>query len=256
MQRRRDIDIEAEIGKSAEQQATLCARHPLRVERAIECSRLAPPRARRIDRIHLERPVAVGGEVDAAFAPARGFVAPVAVGQIADPAGGEIEREQIMCAGPAEGGAIGRKDDGPPVRADGRIEIFVPIRGKALEAPGTQRVTGIGEPQPVEIRIAGLRQAAEHDTLAVRRPGRGENRDELGELIAADDLAFLQVPEKQRVALGVLAAEGRDAVRVHVDPRLEEVERFELLVALALHYLPPASPAEGLRVDRGIATRG
>ena len=232
------------------------ARHPLRIERPIQRPRLAPPRARGIDRVHLECAVPVGGEVDAAFAPpARRLVAPVAVGQIADRAAREIEREQIVRAAPAERRAVGRKDDRSPIRADGGVEVLVAIRSESLE-PSRQRIARVGEPQSVEIRIPGLGQAAEHDALGVGRPGRRENRDERRKLIAADDLAFLQIPEEQRVALGVLAAERRDALRIHVDPRLEEVEGFELLAALPLHHRPPPPPVETLGVDRRVAARG
>src|SRR5207302_3758858 len=148
------------------------------------------------------------------------------------------------------------KDDGPPVGADGRVEILVAIRGEALQASGAQRIAGVREPQPIKIRVAGYRQAAEHDALGVGRPGRRENRHELCKLIAADDLSLLQIPQEQRIALGVLAAERRHAMRAHVDPRLEEVEGLELLAALALYHRPPASSGEILRIDRRVAACG
>src|SRR5439155_2008359 len=58
VQGRRDINIEAEVGKPTEQQAAVCPRNPLRIERPIQRSRLAPPSPCRVDRVHLERAVA------------------------------------------------------------------------------------------------------------------------------------------------------------------------------------------------------
>src|SRR3989449_11555685 len=104
-------------------------------------------------------------------------------------------------------------------------------------------------------------ESAEHDAPGIRRPRRRQNRNELGKLIAPDDLGLLQVPEEQRVALRVLAAERRHAARAHVDPGLEKVEGFELLAALTLHHGPPAPPGpaaprgEVLRVDGRVAAR-
>ena len=256
VQRRREVDTEREIGKSAEQQTAVRARHELRIERPIQRSRFSAPCPRRIDRVHLERAVAIRREIDAPSAPARRLVAPVPVREVTDHAAREIEREQIARPTLAEGRTVGRKDDGLPVGADGRIEVLVAIGGEPLQASRAQRIPRIGEPQAIEIGVARDREAAEHDALGIGRPGRRENRHELRKLIAADDLAFLQIPEEQRVPLGVLAAERRDAVRAHVDAGLEEVKGFELLAALPLYHRPASPPTQVLRVDRRVAARG
>src|SRR5881394_3846594 len=166
-QRRREIDAEAEIRKAAEQQATVRTGDPLRIECPIHRPGLTAARAGRVDRVNLERAVAVGGKVDpvpgfALSAPpappapsaapeSRRFVVPVAVGQIPNRPAGQVERKEVPGAVLSKRRAIRRKDDRVPVRADARIEVFVAIGGQPLETPRTQRITGICDPETVEV---------------------------------------------------------------------------------------------------------
>ena len=195
VQRRRDIDIEAQIGKAAKQQSAVRspprpprpARNPLGIERAVQGADLAAAGPPEVDRIHLERAIAVRGEVDATSAPARRLVAPIAIRQVADRAAAEIEGEEIVRACCPERRSVGGKHDGSPVRAHRRIEILIAIRCQPLETPRAQRIARTPKPEAIEVGVPGNRQAAEHDALAVWDPGGRQNRDELRELIAAHD---------------------------------------------------------------------
>src|SRR2546430_8968489 len=89
----------------------------------------------------------------------------------------------------------------------------------------------------------------EHDALAIRRPRGRQDRDELRELIATDAPPFCEAPQKQGVAVEVLARERDDAVARNADPRLEEMEGFELGTALAFDDGARRVAHERLRVD-------
>ena len=160
-----------------------------------------------------------------------------------------------MRPGAAERRAIGREYDRPSVRTDRRIDVLVPIGGETLESTRAGGISGVGEPEAVEIGIARYGQPAEDNALAIGRPRGRKNRDELGKLIATDDLGPPQIPEKERVALSVLAAERSHALAVHIDARLEEMEGLELLAALTLHHRSLRSAIQVLRVDRRVAAR-
>src|SRR5437867_5658817 len=244
----------------------------MRIEGTVEGPRLAPAGALQIDRVRLEGAIAVAREVNASWRrvaghrhrPTRGLVAPVAVGQITNCAGREVECEEVVRSIAAEGRTIRREHDRLSIRTDRGIDVLVTVGRETLEStrprprprPGPGRITRVCEPQTIQIGIAGHGQPAEHDTLAVGRPGGGEDRNQLGELIATDDPAPPQIPEKERVALRIPAAERRYALAVHVDPRLEEMEGLELLAALALDYRALRSSIQVLRVDRRVAARG
>ena len=62
------------------------------------------------------------------------------------------------------------------------IEVLVAIVGERLELAA-------GQVDPVEVGDAALREAAHHDALAVGHPVGREQRDQLGELVPARDLA-------------------------------------------------------------------
>src|SRR6266446_5257361 len=87
----------------------------------------------------------------------------------------------------------------------------------------------------------------------VGRPRGRQDRDELRKLVAADDPLLGEAPEEQRVAVEILARKRHDAVAGDPDPRLEEMERFELRAALALHHGMRPGAGERLRVDVGVA---
>src|SRR5947209_3812106 len=242
----------------------------MRIEGTVEGPRLAPAGALQIDGVGLEGAITVAREVNASWRrvaghrhrPTRGLVAPVAVGQITNCAGREVECEEVVRAIAAEGRTIRREHDRLSIRTDRGIDVLVTVGRETLEStrprPGPRRgrITRVCEPETIQIGIAGHGQPAEHDTLAVGRPRGGEDRNQLGKLIATDDPAPPQIPEKERVTLRIPAAERRHALAVHVDPRLEEMERLELLAALALDHRALRSAIQVLRVNRRVAARG
>src|SRR3989441_1861652 len=183
----------------------------MRIEGTVEGPRLAPAGALQIDRVRLEGAIAVAREVNPSWCrvaghwhrPTRGLVAPVAVGQITNFAGREVECEEVVSSIAAEGRTIRREHDRLSIRTDRGIDVLITVGRETLEStrprprPRPRRITRVCKPQTIQIGIAGHGQPAEHDTLALRPPGRGEDRHELGELIATDDPAPPQIPEKE-----------------------------------------------------------
>ena len=208
----RDVDVVAQVGEPSEHEAALAAR-PLRVERAVHRAREAIPRAHRIDGVDLVGAVPIRGEVDPARLrrPAGLLVPPVAVGEVVDPPGRKVEPEQVERASGPVRRPVGREHHGPAVRAEGRVEILVAVGGERLQA-------AVGEPEAIQVRIARDREAGEHDAAAVGRPGGRQDRDELRELVAPDDLLARQAPEEHGVAVEVLAREHDDAGGRDVQP--------------------------------------
>src|SRR5690606_9304949 len=86
----------------------------------------------------------------------------------------------------------------------------------------------------VEVGEPGGGEALEDDALASRIPRGRLDADQVGPLVASDDLTALEIPEEECVALEILRAEREDAVRVDIDAGLVRVERLELRAALAL----------------------